>query len=121
MLCKDKTERYQSAEQLLTDLKQLPASVSANDTQPNATRTKEISAITTAESLPGRILNKAQLNKWAVLASALALILLGVVIARWLTTDHLDSLAILPFTYASSDPQLMANPDGPKRNCQKRF
>jgi serine/threonine protein kinase/Tfp pilus assembly protein PilF len=111
MLRKDKAERYQSAEQLLTDLKQLPANGSADDTQPDAARTKEVSAISPNESLADRILSKARLHKWAALASALALILLAVVITRWLSTEHLDSLAILPFTYASSDPQLMANPD----------
>jgi len=47
----------------------------------------------------------------ALLASALAFILVAVAISWWLATEHSDSLAILPFTYASNDPQLMANPD----------
>lgn len=111
MLCKDKAERYQSARDLLTDLRQLPDKVSADATRANATRTKEISAITHEENLTDGIISKARLNKWAVLASALALILLGVVITRWLFTERLESLAILPFSYVSSDPELMANPD----------
>jgi adenylate cyclase len=41
----------------------------------------------------------------------LALILFGLAISRFVRTQHLDSLAILPFTYVSSDPQMMANPD----------
>ncbi len=108
MLRKDKAARYQSAQDLLTDLRQL---LKADATQSDATPTKQFSAITPKQNLADSILNKAQRNKWAVLASALTLILLGVVISRWLSTEHLDSLAILPFSYVSSDPQLMANPD----------
>ena len=111
MLSKDKAERYQSAEELLTDLRQLPAKLSANSARADATATKQFSAITTKETLVDRILSKAQSNKWAVLASALALVLLVVAISRLGTTEHLDSLAVLPFSYVSSDPQLMANAD----------
>jgi serine/threonine-protein kinase len=110
MLRKDKAERYQSVPDFLTDLRQLPAQLAAGDTQAAALQTQEVSAITT-ETLAHRVLSKAQHNKWALLASALAVILLAVAISRWLTTGHSDSLAILPFTYASSDAQLMANPD----------
>ncbi len=111
MLSKDKAARYQNAQELLTDLRKLSAQPSADDTQPDATARKQISASTPKENLAARILSKAQRNKWAVLASALALILLVVAISRFVSTEHLDSLAILPFTYDSSDPQLMANPD----------
>ena len=111
MLSKDKAERYQNAQDFLTDLRQLPAQLPANDTQAAARRTQEVSAIRPTEKVADSILSKAQRHKWAVLASALALILLALAISRWLATEHSDSLAILPFTYASSDPQLMANPD----------
>ncbi|MDQ3255142.1 MAG: tetratricopeptide repeat protein, partial [Acidobacteriota bacterium] len=111
MLCKDKEARYQNAQELLTDLRQLPAKLSANDAQADVTPTKQFSAITPKKILADRILSKAQPHKWAVLASGLALILLVVAINRWVSTEHLDSLAILPFRYVSSDPQLMANPD----------
>ena len=111
MLCKDKAARYQNAQDLLTDLRQLPAKVSADATRADAISTKEISATTSEENLADRILSKTRLNKWAVLASALALILLVVAVTQWLSTERLDSLAILPFTYAASDAQLMANPD----------
>jgi eukaryotic-like serine/threonine-protein kinase len=111
MLCKDKADRYQNARELLTDLRQLPAKLSANTAQVNAARTKEVSGITTKENLADRILSKARRHKWALLASALALILLGVAISRLVSTERLDSLAILPFSYVSSDPQFMANPD----------
>jgi TolB-like protein/tetratricopeptide (TPR) repeat protein len=109
MLSKDKAARYQNAQDLLTDLRHLPAKHSATAEQSDATPTKQFSAITAKEPLA--ILSKARRNKWAVLGSALALILLGVVTSRWLPAEHLDSLAILPFSYVSSDPQLMANPD----------
>src|SRR5882762_370017 len=41
MLCKDKAARYQNAQDLLTDLKYLPAKLSANDAQADATPTKK--------------------------------------------------------------------------------
>jgi serine/threonine protein kinase/Flp pilus assembly protein TadD len=110
MLCKDKAARYQNAQDLLTDLKQLPAKLSANDAQADATTTKQLPPITQKVTLADRILSKAR-HKWAVLAAGLALILLVVAISQLLSTEHLDSLAILPFSYDSSDPQLMANPD----------
>jgi serine/threonine-protein kinase len=111
MLCKEKAERYQSAQDLLRDLRQLPAKLSADDTQSNATGANELDAIKPKENLADGVLSKVQRNKWVVPASALALILLVVVVTRWLSTERLDSLAVLPFTYAASDPQLMANPD----------
>jgi len=121
MLCKDKTARYQSAQDLLTDLRQLQAKVSGDATPANAARavatragttiTSEVATATSEESLAGRMLTKARLNKWAVVAAALALVLLAVFVTRWLLTERLDSLAILPFSYVSSDPKLMANPD----------
>src|SRR5260370_31636686 len=56
MLCKDKGARYQKAQDLLTDLRQLPAKLSANDAQADATPTKHFSAITPKETLADRIL-----------------------------------------------------------------
>jgi len=109
MLSKDKAARYQSAHDLLTDLRQLPSELSASGAQTEATTTKEFSAVT--RNLAQRILNKVRRHHWAMLASALAIILLVVAITRLLSTEHLDSLAILPFTYVSSDPQFMGNPD----------
>ena len=111
MLCKDKAARYQNAQDFLTDLRQLPAKLSAYDTQANAQRTKDVSPITRTEKVADRILSKARPHKWEILALALALILSVVAIRRLVSTDHLDSLAILPFSYVSSDPQFMANPD----------
>ena len=111
MLSKDKAARHQSAQDLLTDLRQLSANLSADDTQADTTPIKQVSAIAPKENLADRILSLALRHKWAVLASALALILSVVAINRWLSTEHLNTLAILPFSYVSSDPQLMAKPD----------
>src|SRR5882762_429110 len=111
MLCKDKAARYQNAQDFLTDLRQLPAKLSTNDTQADAARITQASSITPTAKAADSILSRAQRNKWALLASALALILLVVAISRWLATEHLDSLAILPSSYVSSDPRFMANPD----------
>jgi len=111
MLRKDKAARYQSVQEFLTDLRRLPPQLPANDTQSDVRRTKKASATTSTEKRDDSILSIAQRNKWALLASALAFILVAVAISWWLATEHSDSLAILPFTYASNDPQLMANPD----------
>ena len=111
MLCKDKTARYQNAQDLLTDLRQLPAKLSANTAQADAIPTKQFSAITAKGNLDEGILSLARRHQWAVLASALALILLVIAIGWFVSTERLDSLAVLPFSYVSSDPQVMANPD----------
>jgi len=111
MLSKDKAARHQSAQDLLMDLRQLSANLSADATQRDATRIKMVSAIAPAENLADRILGLAQRHKWAVLASALVLLLLVIVVTQWLSTEHLDTLAILPFSYVSSEPTLMAKPD----------
>jgi len=116
MLCKDKAERYQSADELLADLKQLPAKLSVPGSHASQASIKTTQEISTAgpkdnQAGAGGILAKIKVNKWAVLASVLALVVLGFLVTRWLSRDHLDSLAILPFTYAAVDPQLMANPD----------
>ena len=114
MLSKNKEQRYQTADELLTDLRRLPAKLTANDTQPIETQIKEVSAITpttSTENLTDRIFSQAQRHKWAVLASVIALVLIVFFVTKWFTAERLDSLAILPFSYASNDPQFMANPD----------
>jgi serine/threonine-protein kinase len=111
MLSKDKAARYQDAHDLLTDLRQLPAKLSATEAQADATPTKQFSALTTKETVGDRILSKAQRHKWVILALVLAVILLAFGVSRFVSTERLDSLAVLPFSYVSSDPKLMANPD----------
>lgn len=111
MLSKDKADRYRSAEELLTDLRRLPAEVSIDNKPTDGRSTQQLSAIQTNEVADsGR--TKARGFKWiAVLASALAVVLIAVAVGRWISTERLDSLAILPFTYVSNDPKLMSNPD----------
>jgi TolB-like protein/tRNA A-37 threonylcarbamoyl transferase component Bud32/thioredoxin-like negative regulator of GroEL len=109
MLSKDKAARYQSAQELLTDLRQLPAKLSANDAPAETTPAKQFLGSTPKETLADRILSKARRHKWPVLAAGLALILLVVAISQLVSTER--SLAVLPFSYVSGDPQLMANPD----------
>jgi eukaryotic-like serine/threonine-protein kinase len=111
MLCKCKAERYQNAQELLTDLRQLPAKLSVNDAQADAIPTKPFPAVTPKETPANRFLSKVRRHQWAILMSGLALILLVIALRRLASTEHLDSLAILPFSYVSSDPQFMANPD----------
>jgi eukaryotic-like serine/threonine-protein kinase len=109
MLCKDKASRYQNAQDLLSDLRRLPAKLSTSEA--NAIPTEQFSAVTTKEIQSDGLLSKARRHKWAILTSGLALILLVFAISRWTSSEHLDSLAVLPFSYVSNDPQLMANPD----------
>jgi serine/threonine protein kinase/tetratricopeptide (TPR) repeat protein len=111
MLAKDKSERYRSAEDFILDLKRLPSSAPPDETQSLAAATKEHSVVTPQEKVPNPILAKVMAYKWVALAVLLAVVVTAVVMSRLLAADRLDSLAILPFTYASSDPQLMANPD----------
>ena len=111
MLVKDKTARYQSAQDFLTDLRQLPAKRVADQTQEDTPRSTQVSGITPRENGAESIFSKARRNKWPLLASALALVLVAVAVSSWLFRESPASLAILPFTYVSSDVQLMANPD----------
>ncbi|HUQ32332.1 MAG TPA: protein kinase [Pyrinomonadaceae bacterium] len=111
MLCKDKASRYQNAQDLLKDLRQLPAELPANEAQAAHTQTEQFSASAPKKGPADRVLSQALRHKWAILASALALLLLAVAINRLVSTERLDSLAILPFSYVSGDPQFMSNPD----------
>jgi eukaryotic-like serine/threonine-protein kinase len=91
MLRKDRATRYQSAQDFLTDLRQL------DNTQ--------------AETPRRTIFNKSTITTLAVVAGVLALIAAVIAISSRFSTPHSESLAILPFTYTSSDPHLMANAD----------
>ena len=111
MLSKDKAARYENAEAFLADLRQLSAPSSANVLSVDTAPAKRFPTIPANGTLGNRLLSLAGRYKWVIVVSVLALILLGFAISRFVRTPHLDSLAILPFTYVSSDPQLMANPD----------
>ena len=110
MLRKDRAERYQSAEALLTDLRQLGQDVAENS-HAQSSRSKKLSAITSAEVTNDSLFSRIWSQKWVLLATALALVLIVIALSKWLSRDHSESLAILPFTYASNDPKLMGNPD----------
>ncbi len=94
MLRKDKTTRYQNAEQFLTDLRQLSSPAETPDITPRE-----------------NVVNKSKINKWAIVAGAVTLVVAVIAIGAWFLMPRSESLAILPFTYASGDPQLMANSD----------
>ena len=111
MLSKDKETRYQNAEEFLADLRQLPAKLSASDSRVRSTTQGKSWEVTRGENAAASVLSKVQRHKWVVLAGVLAVALAVFAIYRWTTSEHLDSLAILPFTYVSNDPQLMANAD----------
>jgi serine/threonine protein kinase/tetratricopeptide (TPR) repeat protein len=102
MLQKDKASRYQSAGDLLTDLRKLTPPHASNNTQ------AETPVITPRRN---SIVSKSTAIKLVLVGSGLALSLAVIAIGSWFWKPHSETLAILPFTYASSDPQLMANAD----------
>ena len=112
MLNKEKGQRYRSATELLADLNLLPPQLLGGDeTQSLAPRTSEqTSPPTKGPPAPG-VRDLIGRYKWAALASLLGIVLAVIGIRYFLSGEKLDSLAILPFTYASNDAQLMANPD----------
>src|SRR5882724_6361141 len=65
MLAKDKAARYQNSQDLLTDLRGLPAKLSANPA-PAATPAKEFSAVTPNDHSARRVLSKLEGHKWVV-------------------------------------------------------
>ena len=97
MLRKDKATRYQSARDFLTDLRKLASPQATNNTPAKTPRKN--------------IFSKSTITTLAFAAGALALIAAVIAISGRFSTPRSESLAILPFTYASSDPQLMANTD----------
>ena len=102
MLRKDKAARYQNAHELLVDLRQL----SSLQTSPAETPVSP-----SHKGFVDRVLQKSTPTKAAFVVGLLALILAVIAIRGWLPIERSQSLAILPFTYASNDPQLMANAD----------
>ena len=114
MLSKEKDERYQNAEELLRDLRRLPPQGLSKNLQPDTPESQEktISSIRAPRTnVFEDSLAKIGRHKWAVLASVLGIVLVAAGIIAWVTREGSDSLAVLPFTYTSTDPQLMANPD----------
>lgn len=113
MLQKDAAERPQSASAVLASLNQLPP-VDLDETYSLAAATRELPLRVTEPSLLTRAGDTVSNNKkTALLALAflLTIIVAAVVINRLLAKERLDSIAVLPFTYSSNDPKLMANPD----------
>ncbi len=97
MLRKDKATRYQSAQDFLTDLRQLTSRPVTNNVPAKTPRRN--------------ILSKSTVTTLAFVAAALALIVAVIALSNRFSTPRSESLAILPFTYTSSDAQLMANAD----------
>jgi TolB-like protein len=112
MLNKEKGQRYQSATELLVDLKQLPSSELLNDeTRSLAGGATQRAMVSPKGNSLSRVVDLATRYKWAALASLLIVILAAMGIRYLLSGEKLDSLAVLPFTYISNDAQVMANPD----------
>ena len=110
MLCKDKAGRYHSAQDLLPDIRPLSGTSWAPATRTDPTPDVPPAVVAPPVQPPLAMPRGGRRVMW-VLAAALALVPSVVGVRLWLSPERLDSLAILPFMYASSDPQLMANPD----------
>ena len=113
MLSKEKAQRHQTATELLADLKQLPPMQTVDDAVALSTPSvaTESAVIPAKGSSAGGVFDLVTRHKWAVLAGLLTIILAAIGIRYLLAGEKLDSLAILPFTYVSTDAQTMANPD----------
>ena len=105
MLQKDKAIRYQSANDLLTDLRILRLPDAVNNTQ------AEKPIVTARRNVVNSIVSNSTAVKSVLVGGGLALVLAVIAIGSWFWRPQSETLAILPFTYASSDPQLMANSD----------
>jgi serine/threonine protein kinase/Flp pilus assembly protein TadD len=121
-LNKDKEQRYQTTEDFLADVRKFHASLPAGSDKYQSQKSQDstITQVATGrlepESLNGtsparRVISTAVRNRWPLLALLLAAILLAVGINKWFFTEKGNSIAILPFTYVSDDPQFTANPD----------
>ncbi len=110
MLSKDKADRHQSASDLLADLKQLSSTTLSQADAPTelAIDTTSIRPAKPASSSAVSLLKR---NKWPILAGVVLLVIAALGVRYLLSAEKLDSVAILPFTYVSSDQQMMSNPD----------
>jgi eukaryotic-like serine/threonine-protein kinase len=114
MLSKDKEERFQTAEELLTALKQLQPFDPLDETQSLAAASKAL-----ASNMVPTPSAKTDAGFWArrktlvvAVAASLAVVILAFIGFRyWRAANKFDSLAVLPFTYASNDSTLLGNPD----------
>ncbi len=109
MLSKEKEDRHQSANELLADLKQLSTRLSPADAPTELAI--DTTSIRRARPTSSRAASLLKRNKWPILAGLLLLVLAAVGIRYLLSGEKLDSVAILPFAYVSSDAQMMSNPD----------
>ncbi|HSS20360.1 MAG TPA: protein kinase [Pyrinomonadaceae bacterium] len=112
MLQKNAGERPQTADEVLAGLNQVPA-LELDETISLAAATRELPKTVTDMVVPqeGSAFSRNKRIALFALSALVAIIFGAIALSRWLAGDRLDSIAILPFTYSSSDPKLMANPD----------
>lgn len=103
MLAKTKAARYQTANELLADLKRVR--VAADD------ETRTIQVPRAKAGVGHKVVTQLARYKWPALVALIAVILGAFLINRLWSRNTIESLAILPFAYSSNDPQLLASPD----------
>lgn len=109
MLAKDKKSRCESAKHLLVELRKAPAEMSAEILPAVSARHDASPAI--KQNHLHRMLGFVSRHPGVIVASILAVVVLAFAISRLIATDRLESLAILPFTFESTDAQSANNPD----------
>ncbi|HSB08633.1 MAG TPA: protein kinase [Blastocatellia bacterium] len=118
MLCKDAEERYQTASDLRVDLKNLMAELAFEEKlersysgDPSAATAVLRRGVTTSGielARPG--FKVSAINRRVLLAGG-ALVVAAAAVAAYFLLNAGESLAVLPFTYSSTDQQIMADPD----------
>lgn len=134
-LCKNRNERYQTARDLMIDARKLKEDISfnarversfppASGSLASAVAENQTASIGASKEFgahseqPAHVQMPHQLfasrisrYKWILLAFVLSVIILYGAINYFTYPERSDSVAILPFSYGSTDPQLMAKLD----------